>query len=160
MLNKIILFVFSIGLIVGYTEAQDIVTYAREYRADGRNSQEQETERLKVILSQTCEVLPHYEVNDGLQNTVHEFVLDSIGDLSSINVIDTRTTEFFGKSQDIAFLIKSEEGALRYVVKAFQNPCELSGRFLPEISAMDLIRELNLPGISPIHPNYYAIVKD
>ena len=139
----------------------EVIPYARQYRADPRLSPEQEQERLKKLLAQTYDMLPHYAVTEELKNSVEEFVDDTLSmeivDTSDFTIIDARTTEFYGKSHDIVFLVQDQKGQVCYVVKAFQNPSQLSGRFLPEISAMDLIQGMHLPGIVPIEPIAFAI---
>lgn len=138
-----------------------IQSHAKQYRVDPTLPQDKEQARLKKILEDTSHLLPHYKVKDQLKDTIKEFVADilsiNVGDISDYIITDTRTTEFYGKSHDIVFLIQDHNAHVRYIVKAFQNPSQLSGRFLSEISAMELIRELSLPGIVPIEPIAFAI---
>lgn len=149
------------NLAAGYDDSaqpiEQVISYAREYRVNPMLTPEEEQQRLKEILSNTYEILPRYETNSGsLSSAVEEFVKDTllteVGDTTRYTVIDARTTEFYGKSHDVVFLVQDSEGKVHYVVKAFQNPHQSSGRFLPEISAMDLIQCLNYPGTNPIEP--------
>lgn len=143
---------------------QTVISYAQEYRTDINLSAEDEEDRLNKILKKTSEILPRYVVNDDLKTEVKKFIVDTlsieISDATDLIVIDTRTTEFFGKSQDTVFIVQDRNNDVRYIVKAFQNPCLLSGKFLPEISAINLIQELNLPGVVPILPIAFALCRE
>lgn len=144
--------------------ASEVKSLARYYRKDSSLAPEVERERLMKILARTYDILPHYDIQDELKDTVKQFVVDSlsidIGDIVDFNVLDSRTTEFYGKSEDIVFLVQDQNNHVRYVVKAFQNPCQLSGRMINEISAMELIREMQMPGVVPIEPIAFAIGHD
>ncbi len=164
--------ILSVGLVSEKAEAvthaspkmqtiQDVISYARQYRGDPTLAPAQEQERLKKLLAQTNAMLPHYVVKDELKNSIRDFVDDTLSmdlvDISEFSIIDARTTEFYGKSHDIVFLVQDKEGHVRYIVKAFENCCLLSGRFLPEISAMDLIQQMPLKGVVAIEPLAVAI---
>lgn len=147
----------SFGLAADQTE---IVSYARQSRLEPTLSIQKEQERLVSILVKINQTLPHYiaegELIASVKNFVNDYISSEIGDSSHFTIIDVRTTEFYGKSHDIVFLVL-ENDKIKYVVKAFQNPCQLTGRFLAEISAMDLIQTLALPGIVPVQPIAFAI---
>jgi uncharacterized membrane protein YheB (UPF0754 family) len=168
LINKAIFcFVILFGFVSGYAQPvqkYDIISYAKESRVDSSLLPDAEQERLKQILSQTCQILPHYDLQTDIENQIKEFVKDTlsmeIGNISEFSVIDTRTTEFYGKSHDMVYLIQDMEGQVRYIVKAFENPCTLSGRFLPEISAIELIQEMHLPSIVPVKAIAFSILHD
>jgi hypothetical protein len=163
-LSFLIQFFLYLALSINIAAEHPAISYAREFRLNPALSQEEEENRLKDLLEKTNVLLPHYEIKDGLKNCVKEFVDDNVslktGIPSKYTVVDARTTEFYGKSHDIVFLIKDNEGTICFVVKAFQNPHLLSGRLLPEISAMDLIQNMQLPGVTPIESIACGICHD
>lgn len=136
---------------------QQTIDCARQYRINTTLPSSQENERQKSVLETAYANLISYESSD-LENGVRQFLQDTLPlEVSDLNIINVLSTEFFGKSDAAVFLIKDHSGQLRYVVKAFQEPRLLDSRFLQEISAIDLIQQLKLPGITPIEQYAFAL---
>lgn len=136
---------------------QLVIDYAKLYRTDTSLPSEEEESRKKIILQMANAYLVTYS-SDNLENGVRRFLSDSLSlDDSEFTLIDVKTTELFGKSEAEVFLVKDRSDELRYIVKAFNDPQLLSSRFLQEISSIDLIKELNLSGISPIEQLAFAL---
>ncbi len=139
---------------------QKTINYARRYRIDTTLSLCQEEERQKGVLEAVCANLVSYE-SDSLENGIRQFLQDTPSlEVLDFDIIDVHTTEFFGKSKDILFLIKDYSGQLCYVVKAFRKPQTLESRFLQEISAIDLMQQLKLPGVVPIEQYAFALCNE
>lgn len=143
---------------------QEVISLARQCRINFSLSPEEEQKRVKNLLEHISDILPHYKVQNKLKNTIKQFVDDvlsiEIGAVSKFTLVDTRTTEFFGKSHDIVYLVQDQKGEVRYIVKAFQYPCQPGGKFIPEISAIDLIKNMRLPNVVPVEPLAFAICHD
>lgn len=136
----------------------EIIQYARAYRKDTTLSGEEEKFRQKAILELAIAGLPKYDSERSLEDAVRRFAKDEL--LLTVGVhtiIDASLTDIGGKSDDPVFLAYDEAGNLCYVVKAFRNPSDLSSKFLPEISALDLIDQLALPGVAPVRPIAFAV---
>ncbi len=138
----------------------EVIRFARAYRKDTTLPEDQEKLRQKAILEQAFGTLPKYDDEPSLENAVRRFVKDELFlNGNGHTIIDASLTDIGGKSHDPVFFIKDEAGSLCYVVKAFQHPRDLSGKFLPEISALDLIAELALPGVAPVTPIAFALYR-
>lgn len=134
---------------------QEVIASARKFRKDITLSSEEENMRAKKILDNICQHLIKYDEEHSLEKAVRKFVSDHL--LNSYSIVNANLTGMAGRSQDPVFLIKDKEDSLCYVVKAFRNPRDLSSKFLPEISALDLIQQLSMPGVVPITPIAFGI---
>lgn len=131
----------------------EIVLNAREYRTNPAVPLEKEEERQQKLLQEVYYHLVSYQEEDSLENAIKAFLTDILGmDALDFSVVDAGQTDLGGKSHDPVFMVKDLEGRLCYIVKAFCNPRQLSSKFLPEISALDFIKELALPSVGAIEP--------
>lgn len=137
---------------------QEIVAYARQYRLDPDLPPKLEEQRAKNILEEVYAKLPHHDSAQSLENAVHAFVTDVFE--TDFTVIDARQTDLSGKSHDAVFMVQDSNGELCYIVKAFLNPHDLTSKFLPEISALDLIKQLAMPNVVPVEPIAGACYSD
>lgn len=135
--------------------SQEIVQYAKSYRKDGTLPAETEKLRQNNILEQAFASLPKYNQYHSLESAVSGFLADNFP-LNQYVVVNASFTNLSGKSSDPVFLVKDIAGNLCYVVKAFKNPRTLTSKFLPEISALDFIRQLLMTGVRPIDPIAFA----
>ena len=136
---------------------QEFIDYARAYRKDMELSPEKENLRQKNILEQFCSSLTKYDANS-LEDAVYGFLAHELSlNKYDFTIINANLTDVSGKSHDSVFLIRDLNGHLCYVVKAFRNPHDLSSKFLPEISALDFIQQLSMPGVIAINPIAFAI---
>lgn len=137
---------------------QEIVHYARAYRKDLALSPEKETLRQQHILEEVGSRLKIYDAQSSLEDAVTVFVQQELTvDIDDLTIINANLTDLGGKSHDSVFLIKDQNGNLSYIVKAFRNPRDLSSKFLPEVSALDLIEQLAIPGVEAIKPIAFAL---
>lgn len=137
--------------------SQEIVSYAREYRKNTMLPSEEEILRGKNILEQVFDRLIKYDEQNSLENAVQGFVADELStNVYDYTIIDASLTDIGGKSDDLVFLIKDKSDELCYVVKAFRSPRAISSKFLPEISALNFIQQLSIPGVEPITPIAFA----
>ncbi len=136
---------------------QEIISYAREYRKDTTLPSQLEELRQKNILEQVFAHLKQYNTYNSLEEAVHGFLADELPLNAQYSVVNASIAGVGGKSHDPVFLVKDSTGLLCYVVKAFKNPKELSSKFLPEISALDFIEQLPMPGVASIKPIAFAI---
>lgn len=138
-----------------------INSHAQEYRLNPSLPSDQEEERQKKILESVYTNLVNYNSGNCLEDAIKAFLADSQSvDPSLYIIIDAKKTDIKGKSHDPVFLIKDKNDTLCYVVKAFLNPRELSSKFLPEISALNLLEDLALPHVTPIKPLGFARYTD
>jgi Ser/Thr protein kinase RdoA (MazF antagonist) len=136
---------------------QNIVDLAKQFRIDRSLSKKDEDIREKNILMTMSDSLTHYESDSVLKN-VRQFLNDSLSlDLDNYEIINTMDTEFFGKSEAYVFLIKDSTDQLQYVVKTFPEPKTLDSRFMQEISAIDLVQQLQISNMVPIEQLAFAI---
>lgn len=137
--------------------SQEIVSYAREYRKNTMLPSEEEDLRGKHILKQVVDRLIKYDEQNSLESAVQRFVADELSaNEYDYTVVDASLTDIGGKSHDPVFLIRDKNNHLCYVVKAFRSPREISSKFLPEISALDFIQQLLIPGVEPVKPIAFA----
>jgi hypothetical protein len=125
---------------------------ARQYRSDPCLTPEEDQSRKQSIIDQFCTELKTYSGADFF-SIIHAFLKDAIdAKEESFQIIDASSTFLTGKSQDKVFLLYDQEEHLKYAVKIFRNPRLQISKFLPEISALDLIAQLQLPHVNPIEP--------
>lgn len=135
----------------------DIFQYAKAYRKNTDLSPEEENLRSKNILEQVFSSLTKYDHHSSLESAVGAFLENALSlEKEDFSIINANSTDIGGKSSDAVFLVQDRTGELLYVVKAFKNPRSLSGRFLPEISSLEFIEKLSIPGVQPIRPLAYA----
>lgn len=132
-------------------QLKKIIAYAKEYRKDTTLSQENEKLRQSNILKEIFVCLQKYDSCETLEKAIHAFLADEFAS-NEFTVIDAKTTEIGGKSQDTVYLVRDASDDLCCIVKAFKNPRDLLSKFVPEISALELIEQLNMPGVVPIKP--------
>ncbi len=136
---------------------QEIISYAREYRRDTTLPSQEEELRQKNILEQIFTRLKKYNSYSSLENGVRGFLADELSlNEYDYSIVDANLTAVGGKSQDTVFLVKDSARHVCYVVKAFRSPKDLTSMFIQEISALDLIEQLSLPGVVPIKPIAFA----
>lgn len=141
--------------------SQEIVAHAKESRFNTSSCAEEELERLKSVLEQAYKSLASYDTHSSLEDAVHAFLSDALSvDVADFSIINAVDTDLRGKSQDIVFLIKDQSDQLCYVIKAFRNPREFDSKFLPEISSLDLIKQLALPHVGAIESIAFARYKE
>lgn len=138
--------------------SQEIIHYARAYRKDTELSPEKENLRQQTILEQVYSSLTKYDAHSSLENAVQAFLENELSvSKYDYTIINANLTDIGGKSHDPVFLIRNLNKHVCYIVKAFRNPRELSSKFLSEISALDFIQQLSMPGIVAINPIAFAI---
>lgn len=132
---------------------QEIISYAKAYRKDTSLPEDVEETRQKNILEYIFTHLKKYDAHSCLDGAVRGFLEDEIPLIKDgYSLTNAAMTNLGGKSPDPVFLIKENDDALCYVVKAFKHPRDLLSKFVPEISALDLIQELSISGVVPIMP--------
>jgi hypothetical protein len=124
---------------------------AKALRIQTTLPQQEEIARQTALLANAMSQLIDYGEQEKLETAV-ELLLKNEMDLDNFTIINSKDTDFFGKSKDEVFFVKSQDGSLRYVVKAFRNPETRAGRLLPELSAMALLRELPEGTFLPVSP--------
>lgn len=130
--------------------APSIPSLAEAYRSCYTIAAEAELQRKKELLELAYASLPHYGVSS-LERAVELFLSDSLQvPPAAYKVMDIALMGQGGISSDRVFIVADRGDRLCYVVKAFANPRELSSFFLPEISALQLIKQLALPNVSAI----------
>lgn len=136
---------------------QEIVSLAKEYRIDTTLPGEIEAERTKKILEIAYEFIPSYASLSSLELAVQQFVTDTLSNESmEFSLISAAKLGLEGKSHDPVFMILDPRGQLCYIVKAFRNPRESKSKFLPEISALTLLKQLHLSGVACLDPIAFA----
>lgn len=134
-----------------------IISYAKEYRKNTTLPWENEELRQKNILEQVFTCLTKYDSHRSLESAINGFLADEIiFNKYDYTVIDASLTEIGGKSHDPVFLVRDSSGNLCCIVKAFRSPRDLLSKFVPEISALDLIQQLQMSGVVPIKPIAFA----
>lgn len=161
---KNLFLLFGIVLIIIEASAQDsraepvstmeaVVALARNYRLDSSILPEDEIMRKQGILAQLPSVIPLYLEEEELSAAISCFLNDVFGESArNFNIEDAATTEVRGKSKDPVFFIKDSDGHLQFIVKAFREPLEPTSKFLPEISALDFLMQLEMPGMDSVRP--------
>ncbi len=105
-----------------------------------------------AILEEAVSQIFDYGEQERLENAIEQLLKKELA-LENFSLINSKETDFFGKSKDEVFFVRDlQTGALQYVVKAFQNPETFSGRLLPELSAMALLQELPQETFKPVIP--------
>jgi len=114
---------------------------------------EDEITRKQEILAQLPSVMPLYLEEEELSAAISYFLNDVFGESPrNFNIEDAATTEVRGKSKDPVFFIKDSDGHLQFIFKAFREPLESTSKFLPEISAIDFLVQLEMPGLDSVRP--------
>ncbi len=132
---------------------QEVLHYARAYRKDTTLAKKQEQKRQEKILEEVFARLPTYNSFDSLEHAVCGFLADALSFLPhDYRVVDAGRTSFAGRSNDRVFLIYDPDNRLCFALKAFRNPRDSDSKFIPEISALDFIEQLSLPGVAPVKP--------
>lgn len=94
--------------------------------------------------------LPLYKAKN-LENSVQHFLEDVLKDKIHDYHIKMRSSKAKrGSKSDTVFYITHKNKSLSYILKAFCKPREPSSLFLPEIVALDFIKQQNLPNIIPV----------
>lgn len=133
-------------------EPLEIMTdYARQYRTQTAISEISERERKIDILKQASNTIPEYAECSNLLECAKTFINDVLSD-TSYTIVDATQMKLAGKSDDTVFLVNDPDGKLSYIVKAFRNPFQHSSKFVAEISALDMLQQLNLPHITCVKP--------
>lgn len=129
------------------------VHLARLYRHDPKLSVADNTDHKHSILKQLSLVLPVYQTDESLEDLASRFFEDFVqSGISKYTLINSSKTDLGGKSKDVVIFVKDAANQLCFVIKLFQHPFELAGKFLPELSGMDLLINLNLRGVRPVYP--------
>jgi hypothetical protein len=137
--------------------AYSINKTARLYRIDPQISPEDDQKRRQAILDRFCSQLYTYTDSD-LDATITSFVQDVLREkIVNYHIVNAASTFLRGKSSDQVFLLYNHEEQLHYVVKVFRNPHALTSKFLPEISALELITALHLPFVKSVKPIAVAL---
>jgi hypothetical protein len=139
---------------------QDVISYATEYRHDPTLSTELEEKRKLGLLERVYGKLLNYNSQDNLENAIKAFLIQVLSKDFSFTLVDSSQTDMGGKSHDPVFMVKDQKGDLCYILKAFQNPRQIPSKFLPEISALDLIKQLSLPNVGVVEPLAFASYGD
>lgn len=127
---------------------ESLLTLAKEYRTDSSaTSKEQEAIRKQAIQAEAYGLLKDYSAQKDLETAIRALVTDNYNLRGSIELIDTKTTTLKGKSRDLVYIIKEDKQVIGYV-KVFIKPA--SGKFLEEVSGIQLIQEMNIPKTDPI----------
>lgn len=132
------------------------IEYAKEMRLDPSQSPNGEEARVKELLAKAVRSLPRYEAP--LEEAVQSIVANNLS--SRFEIKNANQVGLNGRTSDQVFLIYNHRGLLCYVVKAFQNPGELKGRFFPEINAINQLKELNLTNVTPVNNISFGICHD
>ena len=133
-----------------------IINLAKQYRIDTTLPWNKEKRRELDIIKQTCEILDVYKAQT-LEEGIEKFIKKTLFPIANFAIVNARTTEFYGKSTGEVFFIKNAQGGLTYVVKAFPDAHTLQSHFLPEVSAIDMVRALQLKKVIPIEQHGMAI---
>lgn len=155
-----VLFNFTFANCHEPANATTTIEYAKQFRLNPALSKTDEEARELAILEIAISDLHTYSV-DKLEEGIKGFLQDQLSENNNdFQIVDVRGTELFGKSEASVFLVKDNTGLVRFVVKAFQEPGSLQGRFMQEISAIDLLQELQLPDVSAIKQYAFAVCND
>jgi hypothetical protein len=130
-----------------------------EYRVDRTLSAEAERAREHLILESFCSSVAQYNSMESLESAVKHFVWETFG-RGDFNIVNSSKTDMKGQSQNSVFFVNDIYDCLRYVVKAFPDPCSHPSEYLAEISALSMIEKLDLSWIAPIKPLGYAIYRN
>lgn len=134
-------------------DPRTIVQYAREYRTDPLASATAEDLRKQKLLEQVYANLISYDSAGSLPSALRDFVADFVVEnADDLFITDSTTSNLRGHSSDSVYFVTHKSGELRYVIKAFRNPRQLTNKFLPEISGLDLLIELDLPHVGHAEP--------
>jgi hypothetical protein len=133
-----------------------IISLVKQYRIDTTLPWNKEKRRELNIIKQTCEILDVYKAQT-LQEGIEKFIKKMLFPNENFEIVNARTTEFYGKSTGEVFFIKDAQKSLRYIVKAFPDSRTLQSHFLPEVSAIDMVRTLELKKVVPIEQHGMAI---
>lgn len=132
---------------------QAVCELARSYRQATDALTEEEIVRQQAILDQMNEQLPRYRELEELSTTIFHFLQDELGEKGqNYTLVNAAETEIRGKSKDVVFFVMDRAGSLQFVVKAFRTPLMRASKLLPEISALDFLRQRAIPGTVQIEP--------
>jgi hypothetical protein len=116
-----------------------------------RSDRNQERHK-ELILAQAIHQLPDYGEHQDLKTAV-SLLLKSEMNFDQGDIVYARETPFYGSTEDEIFFVRDrEKGAFLYVVKAFNHPELVSGKLLPEVSAMLFLEELQIETLKGVRP--------
>jgi Ser/Thr protein kinase RdoA (MazF antagonist) len=123
------------------------------FRYDQSKSKEENDSSRQQLLLEFSQTLPVYFAENDLESAVKIFFDDAIQQESSkYSFINAADAAVGGNSKDIVYLIKDNAGQLCFIIKVFEKPFELKGKFLPELCGLDFLVDLQVPGTIPILP--------
>ena len=155
VMDKIYLEAFSFNR-GSQNPVQQITSLAKQLRLDKIPIQV-ENYRQRHLLEKICSNIPQYHSQANLEDAVQDFLKNHFLGRGSFSLVGSMKPKLMGKPQDPIFFINDQNSQLSYIVKAFGSPRLLSSQFMPEISALDHIKELALPSVIPIEPLAMAI---
>ncbi len=146
---KLFLFLISVLLfnlpIKSSEPLNSVMPLIEQLRLDRTLDADQERERQTLIREQILHALPDAGSHETLEKAVAAFVENGLS--NQYRIVNSKSTELHGNSDDEVFFLFDPEGALRYVVKAFLHFERPDSSFLPELSGNALIRNLELDSI-------------
>lgn len=134
--------------------------YSLRYRYDQEKSETENDANRTQVLQEFKQTLPIYVVESELEPILRNFFSDSLKESSSdYAFVNAYSTGIGGNSADAVFLIKSNSGQLGYVIKVFEKPFELKGKFLREYCGLDFLADLKSSHLNVIQPLSLAILE-
>lgn len=123
------------------------------FRYDQSKSKEENDVSRQQLLLEFSQTLPVYLAENDLESAAKTFFDDALKQESSkYSFINAADDAMGGNSEDIVYLIKDNAGQLCFIIKVFEKPFELKGKFLPELCGLDFLIDLQVPGTVPILP--------
>lgn len=133
------------------TEAPTISEFAFMIRWERRypaNNPIEESLRQTELLKHIVNLIPHYGKHEALEPAIALLLRDYFQE--EFQIVNAKSTPFFGKSKDEVFYIQDNQGKTLYVVKAFLDPETLGSNFMPEFSGIALLKEKNMANLKGV----------
>lgn len=136
------------------SEAPSISDFAFMVRWERRsttNSSVEESKRQSELLKQIVALILDYGPHEKLESAIALFLRAYFQE--EFQIINAKSTPFFGKSKDEVFYILDDHERTAYVVKAFLHPETMASNFMPEFSGIALLNEkkmANLRGVEAL----------
>ncbi len=130
---------------------EEMMQQSKSLRLKPHLSEDEELLRQTLLLEQLMRDIPDYGDHESLE-PVFDLLLRGEINLHDFVVINSKLTPFFGQSHDEVYFVENAKGDLLFVIKAFHDPDSVIGKFLPELSAMALLRERQMETLITIDP--------
>jgi hypothetical protein len=131
--------------------AEELMQQSKSLRLEPHLREDEELLRQTLLLEQLIKNVPDYGDHESLEQAL-DLLLRKEMNLVDFILVNSKTTEFCGRSRDEVFFVQDAEGVTLYVAKAFIEPGSIKGRFFPELSAMALLRDREMKTFKGVNP--------